>query len=538
MTATVARSHRGSIRGDPIPPLDPSGLTAKLGAILNRRPAVGLALGVIRNGALEFFSGHGYADIASKTPITPDTVFRIGSITKTVTAIAVMQLWEQGLVNLDAPANDYLRAYKLIPATPGFRPATVRHLLAHTAGIPEVVHTADLLHPNWGPFDSRPAVHSVMVGEPLPSLAEYYRGGLRLVVEPGSAFAYSNHGFATLGQIVEDVSGTPLARYFRERIFGPLGMEHTDILRSDGVASRLATGYVLGRYGATVAPDREWLTVGATNIYSTTRDLARYVAALLGGGANEHGSMLRPETLATMFDMHYQTDPRLPGMGLGFFRHDADGRHIVGHDGILPGFHSTLFAAPADGVGLIAFTNGSSGAMEWMPSELGRLLHELLDIPEPAVRGDVPHHPEIWNEICGTYRLPARIADLRGRVLMGGGVKVFVRGGRLMLRVLTPIPALYRGVPLYPDDETDPYVFRLDLSAFGMPAVRLVFAHDEEDSTKLVHTDLGSQPISFHRRSATERFSPWLWRAVPAVVVTAAAMELRRRARVRHHASA
>ena len=100
--------------------------------------AVGLAVGVIRNGSLEFFNGHGLADIASNAPITEDTVFRIGSITKPFTAIAVMQLWEQGLIDLDAPANDYLRAYELIPAQAGFRPATVRHLLTHTAGITEV----------------------------------------------------------------------------------------------------------------------------------------------------------------------------------------------------------------------------------------------------------------------------------------------------------------------------------------------------------------------------------------------------------------
>jgi CubicO group peptidase (beta-lactamase class C family) len=91
-------------------------LKAVVGAILNRRPAVGLAVGVVRNGRLEFFHGHGVADIASNTAVTEDTVFRIGSITKTFTAIAVMQLWEQGRINLDVPVNDYLRAYRLVPA--------------------------------------------------------------------------------------------------------------------------------------------------------------------------------------------------------------------------------------------------------------------------------------------------------------------------------------------------------------------------------------------------------------------------------------
>src|SRR5512133_1269737 len=134
LTEPTAPSGHGPL------PIDELELRTMIGGILNRRPAVGLAVGVVRNGSLEFFHGHGVADIASNTPVTEDTVFRVGSLTKTFTAIAVMQLWERGLVDLDAPANDYLRAYQLVPAEAGFRPATVRHLLTHTAGIPEVVH--------------------------------------------------------------------------------------------------------------------------------------------------------------------------------------------------------------------------------------------------------------------------------------------------------------------------------------------------------------------------------------------------------------
>ncbi len=402
-----------------MPKFDELEMADRVEEILNRRPAVGLAVGVVRNGRLEFFYGHGVADIASNTPVTEDTVFRIGSITKTFTAIAMMQLWEQGLIDLDAPANDYLRAYQLVPANASWRPATVRHLLTHTAGIPEVVHVSDLLHPAWGPFGARPAVRSVQVGEPMPSLAEYYRGGLQPVVEPGSAFAHSNHGFATLGQIVEDVCEMPLDRYFREHIFKPLGMADSDLVRSELVASRRATGYVLRQNGAKAVPDRDWVGSGGGGIYSSSRDIARFVAALLGAGANEHGSILRPATLATMFEPHYQPDPRLPGMGLGFFRSDAGGHRVVGHDGILPGFNSELVVAPDDGVGLVAFTNGSSGAMAWMPTEFRRLLYDLLDVPDEVVRRDVPQHPEIWG---GDLRsVPASRAGIRPARAGGDG---------------------------------------------------------------------------------------------------------------------
>ncbi len=528
----VVKTRSGEVRSSEASGVvDAFEMKAKVNEILNRRPAVGLAVGVVRNGSLEFFYGHGLANIESNTPITEDTVFRIASITKTFTAIAVMQLWEQGLIDLDAPANDYLRAYKLIPARATFRPATVRHLLTHTAGIPEVVYASDLLHPGWGPFGARPAIPSVKVGEPMPSLAEYYHGGLRLVVEPGSAFAYSNHGFATLGQIIEDVSGISLERYLREHIFEPLGMSDSDLVRSDLVASRLATGYVLGPSGARAAPDREWVGAGGEGIYSTPKDMARYVAALLGGGANEHGRVLKPATMATMFEPHYQPDPRVPGVGLAFFRRDAGGHLAVEHEGILPGFNSEIFAAPDDGVGVMAFTNGSSGAMGWLPLELGQLLRHLLDVPDEIVRSNVPQHPEIWDEICGQYQLPQHISDLRGRVMMGGGAQVFVRGGQLMVRLLTPIPALYRGLPLHPDHETDPFMFRLDASKFGMPTVHIVFGHEVGVGTTAVHTDLGSQPLSLLKRPATRRPGASLTLALGALAVVSAVRAVRRRSR-------
>ena len=367
-----------------------------------------------------------------------------------------MQLVEQGLVELDAPANDYLRAYTLIPAEAGWRPATLRHLLTHTAGIPDVRRITDLLHASLTASGGRPPQLSVDFGERLPSLAEYYRDGLRVVVEPGSAFAYSNHGYATVGQIVEDVSGMPLERYFRRRIFEPLGMADSDLVRSDRIASRLATGYEFGSHGAKAVPDRDWIGAGAGGIYSTASDMARLVAALLGGGANEHGRVLQSATLATMYEPHYQPDARLPGMGLGFFRAETAGHRLVFHDGILPGFNSELLIAPDDGIGVIGLTNGSSGAFAWLEVELGRLLRGLLGLPADAVRNDIPHHPEVWAELCGRYLFPPRIADLRQRLMLGGGAEVFVRGGRLMVRLLTPVPALYRGLPLQPDDATDP----------------------------------------------------------------------------------
>ncbi|MGQ0848111.1 MAG: serine hydrolase domain-containing protein [Actinomycetota bacterium] len=279
---------------------------------------------------------------------------------------------------------------------------------------------------------------TVKVGELLPSLAEYYRGGLGIDAEPGTRCTYTDHGPTTLGQIVEDVSGQPFDRYMREHVFGPLGMTNTDLARSDVIGSRLATGYDIRSDGARVVTDYEVITAGGGGAYSTPRDMARYVTALLGGGANEHGSILKPTTLATMFEPHYRPDPRISGIGLAFDRYDFGGHLVVGHGGILPGFNSQIFVAPDDGVGVIAFTNGARQAMLWMPAELSRVLNSVLGVRDDALRTDVAQHPEIWHGLCGRYQLPGRLTDVRARLMMGAGAQVFVSGGGLVLRVLSP----------------------------------------------------------------------------------------------------
>lgn len=462
--------------------------------IRNRWPTVGLALGIVRGGQLEAFHAEGFADIASARPITEDTVFRIGSLTKTFTGIAVMQLWEQGRVDLDAPANRYLRAFELVPARPDFRPASVRHLLTHTAGIREMLHLRGLLQM------TRVLGEAIPAGQRVPGLAEYYRGGLRVDLDPGTSWMYTNHGFATLGQIVEDVTGEPLDRYFREHIFEPLGMDSTDLVRSERVRARLATGYELLSHGARPV-DCELITAGAGGIYSSPRDMARYLTALLAGGANEHGSVLGPETVATMYAPQYRPDPRLPGMGLAFWRADLGGHPAIEHSGIVPGFDSQIYLAPDDRVGVMAFANGAKQGMFWLVPETESVLRRLLDVPENAIRGDVPQHPETWGELCGTYRLLAARTDA-AKLGMGLGAQVLVRQGRLTVRVLSPIPALYRGSELHPDDPADPYTFRTELPLFAGGTCRAVFSRDAEGRVAGFHLD--SAPMSFQKRRARD----------------------------------
>ncbi|MGY1782218.1 serine hydrolase domain-containing protein [Geodermatophilus sp. SYSU D01036] len=469
-------------------------LETRVAEIRGRQPCVGLAVGVVRGGGLESFAAHGLADIASRTPVTEDTVFRIGSITKTVTAIAVLQLVEQGRVDLDAPVEDSLRAYRLVPRRAGWRPATVRHLLTHTAGVPEEVPRSAALRRDFG------------IGFPpgrVPTPAEYYRGRVPLDVEPGTRFRYTDHGPTAVGQVVEDVSGLPFDRYVRERVFAPLGMTYSDLVLTERLRPRLATGYRLSAAGPRPVPRRDAVTAAAGNVYSTPRDMARYLAALTGGGANGHGRVLEPATLDTVFEPHYRPDPRLPGMGLAFWRVDGRGHRVVEHQGTLPGFDAQVFVAPDDGVGVMAFTNGTHRGPFWLPGEIGGLLEDLLGIPHRRIRTDVPQHPEVWGELVGRYRVPGPVTDVRATAFLGAGLDVSVRGGRLWLRILSPVPVLAKGVELHPDDEADPYAFRLDLGLPGTGGIRAVFGRDAGGRTTALALEM--QPVRAERQRGTVR---------------------------------
>jgi CubicO group peptidase (beta-lactamase class C family) len=487
----------------------------------SRWPSAGLAIGVIRDGGPAGFEGRGVADCLTRTPITATTAFRIGSITKTFTAIAVLQLCERGLVDLDAPANDYLRSFRLVPAKAAFAPATVRHLLTHTAGIGYWPRLTSLLRPGVG--------SGVQARRSGRSVADRYRHGLPVEVEPGTKWVYSNHGFAALGQLVEDVSGQPLRLYLRRHVFEPLGMMRTDLVRSERVHRYLATGYVLRSHGLRSVPERDVPATGAGAAYSTVADLTRYVTALLHHGANEHGAVLSPSTVTTMFEPHFRPDPRVPGMGLGFLLGAEDGHRTVGHDGIVAGFLSQLIMAPDDGVGVVVLGNTGGLDGRGAPDPLGSaLLRRLLDLPADPMRTDLPQRPERWGEICGWYSPdPGPATNLFTRLFMGAGAEVTVRRGRLLLRPLTPVPALRRGMVLHPADRDDPFVFTVDVSGLGKGAQPVVFRGFDQGSGT---PTLLMNGMAFRKRPDLRNPRPWLAGAVSAgAVVMAVGHRIHRR---------
>lgn len=345
-------------------------LPAAIDEILNRRPMVGGAFGVVAGGELVLLRAHGVAGLNPARPVTLDTVFRVASITETFTAVAVLQLWELGKVDLDAPVTEYLTGYRLIPADAGWRPVTIRDLLTHTAGIPEVPRAAGLPRPGFG--------EAVKPGRRVPPLTECYGSGLRVDWEPGTRWRYTGHGPATVGQIVEEVSAQPFADYLRDNVFQPLGMTASGLSAYPPTGDRAATGYDIGAGGVRPVPAYGMTTGGASCAYSTPVDMARYLVAMLNGGRNDFGAVLQPGTVAMMYESNSRPDPRTAGAGLGFWLGSIGGHRTAEHGGVLPGFHSQITLAPDDGVGVMGFTNGSKDAMFWLPGATAGLLERVL----------------------------------------------------------------------------------------------------------------------------------------------------------------
>jgi CubicO group peptidase (beta-lactamase class C family) len=339
-------------------------------------PLAGLAVGIVHHGELVYTYNSGFADIKHDTPVTSDTVFRIMSISKTFTAVALMQLWEQGKFQLDDPVNQHLKAIRVEHPDLNAPPITIRHLLTHTSGIGELrkVEPRWLLRPELIVMEDL----SVRDFDQVQPLHTYYAGKLSAEIYPGVKWCYCNHAFGVLGQLVADLSGQSFEQYVIEHIFQPLGMTQSDLFWSDLVRDRLATGYLFEKNGFRTVEDKigyqHVVTAGASNIYSSVNDMLHYVAALMNGGANQTGRILQPETLAMMFEPHFQLDPRLPGQGLAFFLRDLGGHRTVGHGGGWPGFISRMLVAPDDGLALLVFTNTSNGAPGQIATDLMRRL--------------------------------------------------------------------------------------------------------------------------------------------------------------------
>ncbi len=322
------------------------------------RKLPGLAYGVIYNGELLLSGGFGYADLAERRPADPRTLFRAASMSKSFTAVAVLQLRDAGKLRLDDPAALYLPELKpLRPASADAREITLRHLLTHGAGLPE--------DNPWGDRQLDRTDAELLALLPEISMAN----------APGVAYEYSNLGFAILGQIVQRVSGMDFTVYTREMIFKPLGMGSTVWEYTEAPPERLAHGYA--RRGASFVeqPMEHHGAYGAMGgLITSVEDFARYAALHLAAWPPRDDPESAPLQRASLREMHHPwrfyalaADSRRPGgsscpaaqaysYGLRW-QSDCDGLVTVGHSGGLPGFGSNWTMLPEYGLAVVSFTN-------------------------------------------------------------------------------------------------------------------------------------------------------------------------------------
>lgn len=428
-----------------------------------RNGLAGVGVAVVTRGAAPVMACSGVAEVVSARPVEPDTVFSIASMTKTMTAIGLMRLYEDRRFQLDDPVNEYLKTFRIQPPSGG-ADVTFRHLLTHTAGIGQVPALIDVVRPA--------AWNRAKPGSRGANLARLYRGVLKPEVKAGTKWAYANHGFAVLGQLVEDISGDPLPLYMHDNVFQPLGMTSTDYLRQPDLRARMAGSYRNGRGRLEAVRDYDRCLLGAGS-RSTMSDMARYVQALLGTFAGEGEPVLRRETLAEMWSSQFSPDPRIPGMALAFFLHSFDEHRAVGHDGNGPGDASALLIAPEDGAAVVVLANTATtfGA----PILAEAILRTQLGLPDATsylARPDVPEESSLWDDFAGYYApQPGLLTNVRTWQLLGGEAQVLTRAGHLLVRALSPVSDLRRGGRLYSVDYEDPARFAVSIGGMVVPVV-------------------------------------------------------------------
>ena len=344
-----------------------------LPAALERTDIPGAAVAVVHDGEVLTTRGYGWADTGTESgeavPVDPDrTLFRPGSVSKLVTATAVMQLVESGDVDLDTDVAEYVD----IDVPRSFDdPITLRHLLTHTAGFEERIR--GLIGPEGRPVDLRAALAT----DPPEQ-----------VYRPGTVPAYSNYGNALAGYVVERVSGEPFEQYVREHVLAPAGM--TTATFEQPVPADLRDRQALG-YGTASGPSTGFEVVGvppAGALSASAADMARFMLALLGEPATGT-PVLDADTLALMQRPALDEDDLGtlaggPRMGLGFFQEDRNGHRIVGHGGDTNAFHSHLQLYPDERTGVFVSVNGSgAGALDTLELR-EQLVHGFADRYFPA----------------------------------------------------------------------------------------------------------------------------------------------------------
>jgi CubicO group peptidase (beta-lactamase class C family) len=329
----------------------------------------GMVISVVKDGKVLLQKGYGLADVGAKVPMDPaTTLVRPGSTSKPFTWTAVMQLVQQGKIDLDRNVNDYLD-FKIEEAYG--KPITMRDLMNHRAGFEEGLK--DLL--GYDPALAQ-STERYLKEHPRPML-----------FAPGEAPGYSNYGVALAGYIVQRVSGMPFEAYVEQHIFKPLGMRHSTFVQPlpKGFPGFLSKGY--NTVKEPPSPFELVITAPAGSLTSTAADMARFMLAHLQQGSVDGASILDPATTARMHSPSYQHKD-LPGFGTmahGFFHVRHNGRLLIGHGGDTIVYHTEMNLLPQEGVGIF-FSYNSRGKDSAVYTARKELMDGFMDRYFPAPR--------------------------------------------------------------------------------------------------------------------------------------------------------
>jgi CubicO group peptidase (beta-lactamase class C family) len=372
----------------------------------------GIAIAVTDRKKLLRVAAYGLADVAAKTPVTADTLFEIGSITKSFTAIALLQLHEEGLVDLHAPVTRYLPWFS-VPSK--YEPITLHHLLSHTAGL--------------------------IMGTEFSTEARYEVWALReteVAAPPGTFFYYSNVGYKALGLVLEQLLGQEYGQIIRERILDPLGMAATDAVITHETRKRLAVGFETLYDDRPAHPSHPlapaaWFETGTADgsIAATAADMATYLRMLMNHGQGPHRRILSEAGFRLMTQR--VIEPPQGGEEHGTFygyglNISEDGGHIlIGHDGGMVGYYAAILADLDDGLGVVVLTNapGEPGRIAWLALQVLRAAHHGQSLPSLPPIPD-PTRIENAADYAGTYRAEGgtfTITDEEMRLVMQHGAE-------------------------------------------------------------------------------------------------------------------
>jgi len=408
-------------------------LDGVMAANLRDKHVAGATVAVVKDGALFYANGYGYSDVAHRTPVSAErSLFRIGSTSKLFTWTAVMQLVEQGKLDLDTDVNKYLD-FK-IPDTYPKQPITLRHIMTHTPGFEE--DGRDLITDD--------STKMIPLGR---WLATHIPGRVR---PPGTFSSYSNYATAVAGYIVQRVSGENYDDYIEKHILAPLGMTQTTTRQPlpARLKNDMSNGYIWA--GGVYQPQKFEIINAppAGSIASSATDMSKFMIAHLEDGKG----ILAESTAKKMHARAFGHDPRLPGFALGFYEQSSHGLRIIGHGGDTRWFHTDLALIPEEKLGVFVSYNTASGA----ELSFGPFLTQFLDHYYPSPATPVAPSADAAKEaarVAGEYEFNRRsYTTFQKAIGLAGDIRVSAAdSGRLVLHSpfgdsrLVPVgPLLYR----------------------------------------------------------------------------------------------